>query len=242
MGKIWKKLCALTGLFALLMLSPRSLLAAPGNSAPTGIKIGTPRDNETPTLKTNSAGNLGNASFASAAAEIRAANESSGHSNGKRNIVLANEITGKAESIPFVGSTAGESQSVALTVSSVTEECAKNVIPIILSADNNFAPPMYITMFSILKNSNKDTYYHFHLLVPSNFEQRYKDEITKLGEKYDCKITFIDMGAAFTNMFPTGWPPSASYRLIAADLLPNYGKCLYIDVDVLVRYDLGELY
>ncbi|MDR0595590.1 MAG: glycosyltransferase [Puniceicoccales bacterium] len=99
MGKIWKKLCALTGLFALLMFSPLGLLADPGSDAPTGTEVGSPMENET--LKANY---LGSASFASTAAEIVAANESSGYNNGRRNIVSANETTEKAENIPFVGS------------------------------------------------------------------------------------------------------------------------------------------
>jgi lipopolysaccharide biosynthesis glycosyltransferase len=117
------------------------------------------------------------------------------------------------------------------------------VIPIVLSADNNYAPLMYITMFSILKNANENTFCDFYLLVPPNFEQRYKDEITKLGEKYNnCKITFIDMGTAFADVLPVGWPAAAYYRLATANLLPNHVKCLYLDVDILVRHDLAKLY
>ncbi|MDR0715628.1 MAG: glycosyltransferase [Puniceicoccales bacterium] len=106
MGKMWKKLCTLTGLFALLMFSPRGLLADRGNGAPTRTEIGASKDNKTLKLKASSAGNPRNASFASTATEIGAANKSSGNGNGRGNIVLANETTGKAESIPLVGSTA----------------------------------------------------------------------------------------------------------------------------------------
>jgi hypothetical protein len=55
----------------------------------------------------------------------------------------------------------------------VSQENTKNDIPILLSVDNYYGPMMYITMLSILENSNGDTSYDFYLLVPSNFEKRY---------------------------------------------------------------------
>jgi lipopolysaccharide biosynthesis glycosyltransferase len=120
---------------------------------------------------------------------------------------------------------------------------SKTVIPLVLSSDNNYVPQMYTTMLSIFKNSSKNAFYDFHLLVPSNFEQRYKDEITKLGDKHDnCRITFIDMGSKLSDTKTGKFPPAASYRLMAADLLPNYDKCLYMDVDIIVLGNLAELY
>jgi lipopolysaccharide biosynthesis glycosyltransferase len=50
------------------------------------------------------------------------------------------------------------------------------------------------------------------------------------------------MGMAFTDVMPGGYPAAAYYRLAAAELLPNYDKCLYLDVDILVRHDLRDLY
>jgi lipopolysaccharide biosynthesis glycosyltransferase len=159
------------------------------------------------------------------------------------NETLKASSAGNFGDAPYANAVAGKLESVTMAASSATEECAKNIIPIILSADNNFAPLMYITMFSILKNANENTFCDFYLLIHPNFEQRYKDEITKLGEKYNnCKITFIDMGTAFTDVIPGGYPAAAYYRLATANLLPNYTKCLYLDVDILVLHDLGDLY
>ncbi|MDR0715469.1 MAG: glycosyltransferase family 8 protein [Puniceicoccales bacterium] len=118
----------------------------------------------------------------------------------------------------------------------------KTLIPVVLSADNNYAPQMYITMLSMLKSAHGDTFYHFHLLIPPNFEQKYKDEIAKFVNKYECKITFINMGTALFDLAPELGSPAAHYRLLIADLLKNYMKCIYVDVDTLVRHDLTELY
>ncbi|MDR0595816.1 MAG: glycosyltransferase family 8 protein [Puniceicoccales bacterium] len=118
----------------------------------------------------------------------------------------------------------------------------KTLIPVVLSADSNYGPQMYITMLSMLQSAHGDTFYHLHLFIPSNFEQKYKDEIAKFVNKYECKITFINMGTAFSDLAPELGSPAAHYRLLIADSLKNYVKCIYMDVDILVRHDLVELY
>jgi lipopolysaccharide biosynthesis glycosyltransferase len=122
-------------------------------------------------------------------------------------------------------------------------EKTNDVIPVVLSADNNYGPQMYITMLSILKNSNVDTRYDFYLLVSPNFEKRYKYFILELGDQYGCKINFIDMGSAFADSpLGSGWPAPTYYRLLIPGLLPNCKKCLYLDTDIIVRHDLAELF
>ncbi|MDR0679612.1 MAG: glycosyltransferase family 8 protein [Puniceicoccales bacterium] len=129
-----------------------------------------------------------------------------------------------------------------VAVDSPATKQVKTLIPVVLSADNNYAPQMYMAMLSMLKSAHGDTFYHFHLLIPPNFEQKYKDEIAKFVNKYECKITFINMGTALSDLAPELGSPAAHYRLLIADLLKNYMKCIYVDVDTLVRHDLAELY
>lgn len=50
----------------------------------------------------------------------------------------------------------------------------KKVIPIALAADNNYAMPMAVTITSILENANKNTFYDFYLLIPSEFSTKNK--------------------------------------------------------------------
>jgi lipopolysaccharide biosynthesis glycosyltransferase len=109
------------------------------------------------------------------------------------------------------------------------DEKIGDVIPVVLAADNNYGPQMYITMLSTLKNSNADTRYDFYLLVPSDFEARYKNFILELGAQYEAKINFVDMGTAFADLtlektLERDWPASVYYRLLIPNLLPNYKK------------------
>ncbi|MDR2628647.1 MAG: glycosyltransferase family 8 protein [Puniceicoccales bacterium] len=121
-------------------------------------------------------------------------------------------------------------------------ESDDDVIPVVLAADNNYGPQMYITMLSILKNSNADTRYDFYLLVPSDFKIRYKNPILELGASYGAKINFVDVGTAFADVpLKNDWPAPSYYRLLIPSSLPNYKKCLYLDTDIIVRHDLGKL-
>ncbi|MDR0679786.1 MAG: glycosyltransferase family 8 protein, partial [Puniceicoccales bacterium] len=121
----------------------------------------------------------------------------------------------------------------------------KTIIPVVISFDRHFALQAYVTVISALKNANKDTTYHFHLLVYPNFEQIFKDEATKVSDKYDCQISIIEVETKLSDVktpqFPM--PPFMYQRLKIADLLPpSCKKCLCLGTGVMVRHDLAELY
>lgn len=120
----------------------------------------------------------------------------------------------------------------------------KKVIPIALAADNNYAMPMAVTITSILTNANKDTFYDFYLLIPSDFSVENKEKLKKLQNKYFCKINYIDMQSYFADA-PNKLAHATNqsyYRLMLASIVPQYKKMLYLDVDIIVNTDLSELY
>ena len=119
------------------------------------------------------------------------------------------------------------------------------IIPIVLSADDMYAPFMYTTIISILENSNKKTFYVFFLLVPHNFSKTLENTILKINDNYKCSIHFIYINNIFDNIdkkishitIPT------YYRLLIGDLLPEeFEKCIYLDVDICVCKDLSDLF
>ncbi|MDR1432728.1 MAG: glycosyltransferase family 8 protein [Puniceicoccales bacterium] len=118
----------------------------------------------------------------------------------------------------------------------------KKIIPMVLSADNNFATQMCVTIYSLLKNANRDTFYDLHLLLSSDFEEKYKVAISEYETGGKCKVNFIDMGMHRIGVSAGYFPEAAYCRLLAADLLPNYSKCIYLDSDIVVLDDLFGLY
>lgn len=120
----------------------------------------------------------------------------------------------------------------------------RTLVPVVLASDDNYAPYMYVTMFSMLVNKNAETKYDFYLLVPSSFSKEHLSLIAELENKYDCIVQFIDMKNAFngikTSISHITTP--AYYRLLSADLLPQYKKCIYLDCDIIVTQDLSDIY
>ena len=121
-----------------------------------------------------------------------------------------------------------------------------NTIPIILAADNNYAPYMSVLMISILKNAKSNPFLDFYLLVPDNFKEEYKNKIEKDCNFYKNKqLNFINMQNEFsqTKKMISHITEQTYYRLRAAEILPvKYNKCIYLDVDTVVNDDISELY
>ena len=111
--------------------------------------------------------------------------------------------------------------------------------------DDEYIYYIYVTILSILSNSQSNTSYNFHILVPSEFSEKSKSRIQKLSENYhNCSFNFINMKECFKNikmthnhiMYPT------YYRLLLADVLPEVDKCIYLDSDIIVKQDLSNFY
>ena len=122
---------------------------------------------------------------------------------------------------------------------------ARNIIPIILSSDNRYAPQMYVTILSMLQNKKPITIYDFYLMIPETFSSKNKHAITTVINKHSCNVNFINMKDKFNDctMHIKHITTPTYYRLLAADLLPQYyKKCIYLDVDICVLTDLSEMF
>lgn len=69
-------------------------------------------------------------------------------------------------------------------------------------------------------------------------------DLVKLPEYYDnCKLTFRLVGNEFDNAFEIrGITTPAYYRLLIPEIIPEYDKIIYSDVDVIFRSDLTETF
>lgn len=118
-------------------------------------------------------------------------------------------------------------------------------IPVILAADNNYAPYMSVLMYSILKNAKSNPFFDFFLLMPGNFKEEYKQKIETDCQFYENKkLNFVIMNSfSDIKMRIPHITQQTYYRLKAAEILPEkYDKCIYLDVDTIVNCDLAELF
>lgn len=116
-------------------------------------------------------------------------------------------------------------------------------IPIVFAFDKNLVMPACVCISSLLMNANKDTSYDIFILHPAN-QSLNETDLVKLPEYYDnCKVTFRSVGGEFDNAFEIrGITTPAYYRLLIPEIIPEYDKIIYSDVDVIFRSDLSDLY
>lgn len=117
-------------------------------------------------------------------------------------------------------------------------------IPIVVASDENYAPYMYVTILSILKNKNKTTNYDIYILLDKQFPQKLLLKFNKLAENFDTTFNYIIMKDeySFIEMRMNHITTPTYYRLSMPSLLEKYKKAIYLDTDLIVQKDLSEYF
>lgn len=119
------------------------------------------------------------------------------------------------------------------------------IIPLVFALNNSYASYTYVALYSALMSAYDYTFYDVFYLVPPDFDNQHKRKIEYLKTEFkNFNITYIDMGDNFANIVLQIPHISVQtyYRLLLPDILTAYDKCIYLDGDVMVRGDLGEVY
>lgn len=118
-----------------------------------------------------------------------------------------------------------------------------NIIPIAFAFDNNLVLPACVCISSLLSNANEDTFYDIFILYSKsgNIDRTNLDNIPQYYN--NCKINYKLVDDTFDSAFEIrGITTPAYYRLLIPELIPEYEKVIYSDVDVVFRMDLWDLY
>lgn len=120
-------------------------------------------------------------------------------------------------------------------------------IPVFLIAADDIAAPMCVTMASILANTK--AFIEFYILERSSLKisPEKKERIEKLRNRYSAfSIEYIEVNPDdFAGLAPTtaGYIPNDTYfRYIIPELKPEIKKAVYLDVDIIVKKDIADLY
>ncbi len=118
-----------------------------------------------------------------------------------------------------------------------------NTIPIVFSFDENLFLAAGVCISSLLENAAADTFYDIYILHGEKIDME-RFPAKRLMERFSrCRITPMSVGNAFEGAFEIrGITAAAYYRLLIPNLLPQYDKVIYTDVDIIFRRDLQELY
>ena len=115
-------------------------------------------------------------------------------------------------------------------------------IPIVLTFDDNMSLPAAVCITSMMQSANVETFYDFFILYSNKRPAIIGDD--KLLKTYsNMRLSYRDVGSVFNGAYEVrGITTAAYYRLLAANVIPEYDKVIYADVDMIFRLDLSDLY
>lgn len=118
-----------------------------------------------------------------------------------------------------------------------------NIVPIVFAFDNNLVFPACVCISSLMMNSKEDTFYDIFILN-SEKDDIDRTQLDKIPSYYkNCRIQYRYVDTTFDSSFEIrGITTPAYYRLLIPELIPEYDKILYSDVDVIFRSDLFDIY
>lgn len=121
-----------------------------------------------------------------------------------------------------------------------------DVINICIASDNNYAPLVATTIASVCTNT--DRFVKFWCLEShiSNFHKKMIGSLRRQFDNFEIEYITIDADLLknFAEKISTAGHISADTysRLFIPDLFPDLEKMIYLDVDVIVTGDIGEMY
>ena len=118
-----------------------------------------------------------------------------------------------------------------------------NVVPVVFSFDNNMVLPACVCLSSLMQNASDTTFYDIFVLYSSQVDLE-KAMLDKTAEHYaNCRIQYRTVPDNFDKSFEIrGVTASTYYRLLIPEIIPEYDRIIYSDVDVIFREDLASLY
>lgn len=117
------------------------------------------------------------------------------------------------------------------------------LVPIVFTFDNNLIMPASVCISSLLMNADADTFYDIFILHSEKCDFS-RTQLVDIPKYYsNCKITFRIVDSEFITAYEIrGITTTAYYRLLIPEIIPEYEKILYSDVDVIFREDLSKYY
>lgn len=117
------------------------------------------------------------------------------------------------------------------------------IVPIVFTFDNNLIMPASVCISSLLMNANADTFYDIFILHSEKCDFS-KTQLVDIPNHFsNCKITFRTVNSEFVTAYEIrGITTTAYYRLLIPELIPEYDKIMYSDVDVIFREDMAKYY
>lgn len=116
-------------------------------------------------------------------------------------------------------------------------------VPFLFTIDEKLVLQACVCISSLMRHSSQDDFYDIFILHSDTVDLS-DTPIALLPETYpNCNITFRKVSGEFLGAYEVrGIPETCYYRLLSPELIPEYDKIIYSDVDVVFREDISRFY
>lgn len=117
-------------------------------------------------------------------------------------------------------------------------------IDIVFAIDDGYTNPVVVTAYSVIKNNVTFGLLCFHI-INNGLSDVHKKQIKELENFSGVSVDFTEIDDKQFYEFPSNIrhiSPIAYSRFLTAELYPQLDTVLYLDADILVLTDLGELW
>lgn len=117
-----------------------------------------------------------------------------------------------------------------------------NIIPIVFITDSNFIMQTSVAMISLIENKENSTIYDIYVLASECQSEDIK--IMKEIELQRCFLTIIPVTTEkYSDINQLAHIPIACLlKFDICNIIREYDKIIYLDGDIIIREDLGQLY
>lgn len=119
-------------------------------------------------------------------------------------------------------------------------------VSICFASDDNYAPYLKVAIYSLLCNRNRERSYDI-IILHKRISKEHQGEILELVDgKSGVSIRFVNVAEADRELqsdVGCYYAVETNYRLLLfSKLFQNYRRMLYLDCDIIVTGDVGELF
>ena len=118
-------------------------------------------------------------------------------------------------------------------------------IHIFYACDDAFVKFTAVSLYSIMKNADRERKYHVHVLYTDIAEETKARVLEMADERFE--ISFDDVSRYLDNLcnrlpLRDYYSNTTYYRMFIADMFPAIDKAIYVDSDTVVQGNIAELY
>ncbi len=124
----------------------------------------------------------------------------------------------------------------------------KDTIPVFFSIDDQYAPCLAVALKSLICNANPKNNYRL-IVLHQKLGEEHQKRLGALSTDF-ARVEFISMEGKLNEIVDHAgsrlrcnyFTLTIFFRLLIADMFPQYDKGIYIDSDIVVPADIAEMY